>query len=152
MTARPVPALPDDLAILHVDATSAPFWEAAREHRLVVQRCSDCGQFRMPPAARCWSCRSAAAEWVQLTGDGTILTYTVTRHALIPALAAAVPYAVAVIDLDGAPGARLAALVVDSELPDVQIGARVRLVYDDVPSRASVARAVLVDQSVASRA
>jgi uncharacterized OB-fold protein len=139
MTARrPGPALPTELARLHPDATTAPFWTAAREHRLCCQRCATCGTPRMPPAPICWHCHSTDVAWVELPGTGTVYTYVITFHPPTTALAASVPYAVAVIDLDGAPGARLVAALTDPD--EVHIGQRVTLAWDDIDDQVSIPR------------
>jgi hypothetical protein len=44
---KPVP-LPDEL--------SRPFWDAAKERRLVIQRCSSCGHYNHPPRRFCDAC------------------------------------------------------------------------------------------------
>jgi uncharacterized OB-fold protein len=72
-------ALPGWLAELAPDGTTEPFWRAAREHRLVCQRCRDCATFRMPPVPLCHVCGSFAVTWEQLTGSATIYSYTVVR-------------------------------------------------------------------------
>ena len=35
--------------LLAVNHTTEPFWEAAKQRRLVAPQCADCGSFRMPP-------------------------------------------------------------------------------------------------------
>ncbi len=136
-----ISALPAELVDLHPDPWTAPFWEAAREHRLVAPRCTACGTFRMPPGPFCHSCRNQDVAWIELPGTGTVFTYTITRHALIPLMASAVPYAVAVADLDGAPGARLvAAMVSGTDLDEVRIGLPVAVRWDDLDASTTVPR------------
>ena len=64
-----------------------PFWDAAKEDRLVAPRCMTCGTFRLPPAPFCWVCQAQEVDWVELPGTGTVYTYTVVRHPLHLALA-----------------------------------------------------------------
>jgi len=123
---------PQSLGAIHPDTFTEPFWVAASEHRLVCAQCSACGTFRMPPAAFCPACRSQDVTWVELTGRGTVFSFTVARHALTPELAGCLPYVVAVVDLDGAPGARLISNIIDTEVEDVRIGMPVELVWEDV--------------------
>jgi len=123
---------PGSLAQLSPDAWTEPFWLAAAEHRLTVPRCRACGTYRMPPGPFCPACRSQDVELVDVSGLGTVYSYTVARHALIPELAGFVPYVVAVIELDGAPGVRVVANVVDTPVAAVRIGLRVEVVWEDV--------------------
>jgi uncharacterized OB-fold protein len=122
------------------DQWTRPFWEAAREHRLVACRCTACGTFRMPPTAFCWNCRSRSAEWVDLPGTGSVYTFTVARHPLTPAVRAAVPYVIAVVTLDGAGGARLISNVVGVTPAQVKIDMPVTVVFDDISDRVSLPR------------
>jgi uncharacterized OB-fold protein len=137
-------APPAALFDLAVDRWTAPFWEAAREHRLVAARCADCGAFRMPATPFCPGCLSQAIDWTELSGLGTVFSYTVVRRAITPEMEGALPYVPALIDLDGAPGARLIAAVVGVPVEAVTVGARVRVSWEDRPDGVSVPRFTLV--------
>jgi uncharacterized OB-fold protein len=123
---------PISLASLHPDAWTEPFWIAASEHRLTCQQCATCGAFRMPPSAFCNRCRSQEVTWAELSGRGTVFSFTVARHALTPDLVGCLPYVVAVVDLDGAPGTRVVAHLIDLEVEDARIGMPVEVVWVDV--------------------
>jgi uncharacterized OB-fold protein len=126
----------------HADATTEPFWEAARRDQLVAARCTECGTFQLPPAPLCFQCRGDAFEWVDLPGTGTVYTFTVVRHPLHPALADACPYASGVIELDGTQGAgaRLLTNIVDCDVDTLAIGDRVEMAWDHVNEEMSVPR------------
>ena len=68
---RPAPLLTEDNAF---------FWEAATAHRLVAERCADCGRFRHPPRPMCPECNSLAVEVVELSGRGTIYSFSIIHH------------------------------------------------------------------------
>ena len=95
----------------------------------------------MPPGPICFACQSAEYVWDTLPGTGTVYTFTITHHAFAPYFREATPYAIAIIELDGAPGARLVTAVVDTELSLVEVGATTQIVWDDVDSETSVPRA-----------
>lgn len=137
---RPQGALPAEFAELHPDSWTEPFWLATREHRLTVPRCTNCGAFRFPPAAFCHQCQHQDVEHVEVAGTGTVYTYTIARHAVVPSLADSVPYAVAVVELDGAPGVRMIANIVESDPEHVRIGSRVEVVWDDVDAEVTIPR------------
>jgi len=86
----------------------------------------------MPPSAFCPRCRAQEVTWEELSGRATVFSFTVARHALTPDLAAYLPYVVAVVDLDGAPGARLIGNVIGTEVEDVHVGLPVEVVWEDV--------------------
>ena len=118
---RPLPPLTPEMA---------PFWEAARRHELVAQRCRGCGTHRFPARDICSRCLSRDAEWARVTGRGTLFSYAVMHQVYHPAFADQVPYAVVVVEL--AEGARLISNVVDCPLAALRIGMPVEVVFDDV--------------------
>ena len=63
-----------------LDHGNAWFWEAVADHRLCVQRCSDCGTLRYPPGPMCASCQSLAWEAHEVSGRGTVHTWLVSHH------------------------------------------------------------------------
>lgn len=89
--ARPVP--PDS-------PLSRPYWEAAAQGRLVLQRCAGCGKLRHYPLLVCPSCHSLASDWVPASGRGRIHSWTVTHHAFHPAFADELPYVLVTVDLE----------------------------------------------------
>jgi len=134
------PTLSADLVHLHPDPWTRPFWDAARQHRLVAPRCTSCGTFRMPPGPFCWRCRKQDVEWVDLSGRGQVFTFTVTHHALIPQLKEYVPYVTAIIELEGAPEVRMMSNIVDVDPAAVRIGMDVDVVWDDIDPQVTVPR------------
>lgn len=124
--------VPAELVRLSPDAWTQPFWLAAAEHRLVLPRCSRCATFRFPPAPFCWRCRSQGLEWVDHDGTGTVYSFTVIRHAVIPELRAALPLVAAVVELAGTGGCRLVANVVGADPDEMAVGRAVRVDWYDV--------------------
>jgi hypothetical protein len=126
----------------YADETTQPFWDAALEGRLLGSRCTTCGTFVMPPQPFCFTDQNTTFEWVELPGTGTIYSFTVVRHPLAPHLAEVVPYVSAVIDIDGTQGAgaRMLANVIDCDPESVQIGDRVRVVFETVSDTMAIPR------------
>jgi uncharacterized protein len=137
------PTLPAELAALHPDPWTLPFWEATRAHRLMVQRCSDCGTHRMPPAAFCWVCQSQKVAWDDHSGDGTIYTFTVTHRTVLPILSEATPFAVAVVELAGLHEIRMVGNVIDADPEKLRIGQGVRVAWDDIDEWVTIPRFVI---------
>jgi len=109
-----------------------PFWAATAEHRLVLPRCTACSAFRFPPTPFCWRCRAQDVDWIEHHGHGTIYSFTVVRHAVIPDMVDALPIVAAVVELPDSDGCRVIANVVDCDPSDVHIGAAVALDWYDV--------------------
>jgi uncharacterized protein len=118
---KPIP-IPDEL--------SAPYWRGAREGRLVLQRCSGCGEHQFYPRPFCLACRGSELEWVDATGRGRLHTFSVVHRTADRAFAGDVPYAFGVVELDEGP--RLTVNVVDTPLESLRCDMPVRLVFTDV--------------------
>ncbi len=113
-----------------IDPTTRPFWEAAKAHRLVVQCCQDCKTHIFPPRGNCTSCFSDRLEWTEISGEGTIYTFTIARRPAGPAFKGETPYAIAIIDLKE--GARMLGNIVTGDVESVVIGQKVHVIFDDV--------------------
>jgi uncharacterized OB-fold protein len=118
----------------HANPTTEPFWDAAKEDRLSVPRCTTCGTFRLPPSPFCFECQSRDVDWVELPGTGSIYSFTVVRHPLHPDLADCCPYVSGVVELDGTQGAgaRMLVNIIDVDPDQVRIGDRVEIVWEHV--------------------
>jgi uncharacterized protein len=123
---------PADMISLTPSPSTLPFWEATAEHRLVVPRCTVCGTSRMPPAPFCHACRAQDVEWIEHDGNGTVYSFTVIRHAVVPDMKQALPLIAAVVALSGTDGCRLIGNVVDCDPEIVHIGAPVTIDWYDV--------------------
>jgi uncharacterized OB-fold protein len=124
--------MPAEMPAPAVTRETLPFWQAAAEHRLVVQTCAACGRVRHPPGPTCPSCRSFEHRWTEVSGRGRVYTYTIVHQAFVPALAAFVPYVVAAVELDDAPEVRLITNLVEIDPALVTVGLPMELVWDDV--------------------
>lgn len=120
MVAKPLPVIDDD---------SRPYWDGAREHRLLIQRCGDCARAVFYPRSVCPHCGGLRLEWFEAAGTGTVHSYTVARRPAGPAFIDDVPLVVALVELDE--GVRLLSNV-RARPEEMAIGARVRVWFDDV--------------------
>ena len=68
-----------------------PFWDAAKQGVLALQRCQSCGHFQHPPYATCVNCISTDLTFEPVQGKGTIYSYTIMYHAGDKRFAAAIP-------------------------------------------------------------
>ncbi|SHH64282.1 Zn-ribbon domain-containing OB-fold protein [Pollutimonas bauzanensis] len=105
-----------------------PFWDAARQGRLLIQRCKACGKLQFYPRLLCLACLSDDMDWQESHGRGTIYTFTINRRAASLHMSNKTPYAVAIIDLEE--GVRMMGQVVTSDLSDLHIGAHVRVAFE----------------------
>lgn len=109
VAARPRPA---------VNLDNAFWFEAAREHRLVVQRCLSCTTLRHPPGPECPECQSFEWDTVEASGRGTLHSFVVAHHPRHPAFD--YPLLIAVVELEE--GTRLITNLTGATADDLTIG------------------------------
>ena len=119
-----------------IDADSAGFWEAAREGRITLCHCQECGHWMQRPLERCSRCGGATA-FDEVVGTGTIYSFIVVHHPSVPTFAADIPYVIAIVELDEGP--RLPGILVGEKGPGVAVGQRARAELVDVPGAAEPA-------------
>ena len=124
-------AVPGDHITITTDTCTEPFWQAAKEHRLTACQCADCGHFRMPPTPFCPECQSRNIDWPTLPGTATVFSFAICNRSPFPDVADFV-YVPIVVDLDGAPGARLVSNLVGMPAEDVSIGMKVTVDWNPI--------------------
>ncbi|MFT3800170.1 MAG: Zn-ribbon domain-containing OB-fold protein [Burkholderiaceae bacterium] len=123
---RKVPeALPQPIA----NPDSAPYWQGAREERLLIRQCQDCKAFHFMPRFLCPQCWSQNLCWVQATGNATVHSFTIIRRAPLESFTSRVPYVVALLDLEE--GVRMMSNIVGDDALDTRIGDRVTVCFED---------------------
>ena len=122
---RPAPTVTDD---------SALFWEAARDRRLVAQRCAGCGELHHPPRPVCPRCHSLGHDFIEVAGTGVVYSYSLLHHPQHPAFT--YPVVAVLVDLDE--GVRVLSNLVDVEPADVRIGLEVEVAFEPTVSDMAV--------------
>lgn len=112
--------------------TASRFYITLRdEKRITATKCSKCNKVFLPPRKACPSCFTENTQWVDLSDEGTLLSFTVARRpfAAIPR-DKKVPVIWGLIRLDGADTAMLHYLD-DVQPENISIGMRVKAVFAD---------------------
>jgi uncharacterized protein len=117
---KPVP-VPDD--------ASRPYWEAARQRRLVVQHCDACGRDQFPPDLICRYCQSDRLGFLDTAGRGVIYSFAVYMRSFMAGFDA--PYVLALIDLDDHPGVRMMPNIVETPIPSISVGMPVEVTFEE---------------------
>ena len=111
------------------NADSLPYWNAARERRLLIRKCKACETLHFMPRHLCPACWSDQLEWVEAKGTGSVHSFTIIRRAPMAAFAPRAPYVLALIDLDEGP--RMMANVLGEDALSVRIGDRVKVTFEE---------------------
>jgi len=115
------------------DGLDRPFWEAAKRHELLVQRCNACNGFQWGPEFICFRCRSFDLRWERVSGRGRIFSWERVWHPVHPALKDACPYLVVLVELPDADNVRMVGNLLGDPMQQVPIGAEVEAVFEDHP-------------------
>jgi uncharacterized OB-fold protein len=114
-----------------ITAANRPFWDALRDHRFTVPKCTNCGDYNWSPYPACRSCLSTSQEWAAVSGRGTVYSYSAVYKGLVTFDC---PHIFALIELDEKPRTvTVLSNIVGSEPKDIRIGMPVEVVFEDVP-------------------
>jgi uncharacterized OB-fold protein len=124
--------LPGHKPVPLTDELSEVYWQAAREERLLIQRCAACGAYQFYPRAHCSACLSGEPEWVQASGRGRLHTFSVVYRSTNPEFADDCPYVFAIVEL--AEGVRLSTRIVETPIEALACDAAVEIAWPQVLS------------------
>ena len=112
------------------DPESAPFFEAAREHILVVRQCLDCGNGIHTPSVHCPFCGSWNTDWRQSNGDAILYSWTTVVHQVHPGYPT--PYTVVVVSLNDVPHVHMIGMLPGE--PKLEAGMPMAVWFDTLES------------------
>lgn len=108
-----------------------PFWDACKNHELVIPRSKTTGEyFFYPRAFSPGDDMTDDIEWVKASGKAKVWTFAIHHMGPTKAYKGDPPYVVALVETDE--GVKMMTNVVDCDPKDVHIGMEVEVVFDDV--------------------
>lgn len=110
---------------------SAPYWDALAEHRIRIQYSPSLREYVFYPRILAPGTLADDLEWREISGEGTLYTFTIARKPVSPHFANSVPQLLAVVAWDEGP--HLSTEMVNVDASDLQIGMRVKPVFFDHP-------------------
>ncbi|GAB3013392.1 Zn-ribbon domain-containing OB-fold protein [Mycobacterium bourgelatii] len=102
------------------------FWSGLADHKLLIQRCADCGTLRVPPRPMCGNCQSLKWDPIESSGRGTVYSFVMPKYPPLPFIQ--YPYVVALIELDE--GVRIVSNLCDIEPEAIEVGMPVEVFYE----------------------
>jgi uncharacterized OB-fold protein len=111
-----------------------PFWDAARDHRLLVQHCRACAKKFFRPEIACPHCRSRDWEWAESNGKGRLYSFSVMHRSPSPAFKA--PFIFAAIEMDE--GWTLFSNLIGLEIDDAEIDMPVEVCFHAISDALTV--------------
>jgi uncharacterized protein len=124
MTERPLPVR---------DERNRYYWDGAREGKLVLLRCTHCGLFVHPPTgAMCPSCRREELQPTEVSGRGSVYSWSVMHSGGNPGFENRIPYAVLVVELAEQPGLITIGNLIGATPADLAIGEAVEVTFEQI--------------------
>lgn len=108
-----------------------PFWDALGRHTVVIQYSPSSDQYVFYPRALAPGTLADDLEWREISGMGTLYTFTISDRPTAPHWAGSLPQLLAVVEWDEGP--RLSTEMVNVDPGDLFVGMRVKPVFCDYP-------------------
>jgi uncharacterized protein len=120
--AKPIPV---------ADEISAPFWNAAKEQRLTIQRCRSCGYYNHPPRNFCDACLKQDLALVPVSGRGKIYSFAIMHQRDVAGFENDAPYLNIVVELEEQPMLLMVANLPITERDRIKIDAPVEVAFEN---------------------
>ena len=102
-----------------IDHDSQSYWDGLGDERIVLQQCESCARRRFPPMPSCPWCAATGYHLVDVSGRGRVYSWVTVHRALSDAQREAVPYCVAIVELDD--GVRMLGKLEGHATPDAAV-------------------------------
>ncbi len=101
------------------------FWEGLKQGKVYGTKCKGCGKLYFPPSADCPHCLSTELEWIELSNEAEVETFT---HVVIrpTTFQQNKPYTVAIGKVKE--GVKVLAWLTGFKLSEIKVGMKVKLV------------------------
>jgi uncharacterized OB-fold protein len=107
------------------------FVDYLEDGKMMTTRCKDCGRVFFPPRADCYQCLSSNMEWLEISGNGKLISYSKLEYAPV-GFGDDLPYSIAVLDYgDFKVFGRLAGDVPED---DIEVGMELKTVVNHLPN------------------
>ena len=118
-TARVLPAMGE---------ASEFFWTSGADGKLRFLRCDACSYLIHPPTSYCPRCRGREGTPAEVSGRGTLYSFTVNHQ---PWDSAGDVYVIGLVEIDDQPDIRLMTNIVGMDPSHLRIGMPVEVVFED---------------------
>ncbi len=122
-----VKKIPRPLPRVNAYMDTKPFWDAAKNGKLVIQYCKDTGKPQFYPHPVSMATGRRNLEWREVSGKGKVYSWTVTNSPW-PGHEDRVPFLCALVELDE--GVRMLVNLFNCTQENVKIGMPVKLCWE----------------------
>ena len=117
------------------DPVMRPFWDGAREGRLMLQRERGSGVLHWPPKPLYWK-GGGRLEWFAASGRGRVYSYVVAHEPFLPAFRHLLPHVMVLVEV--AEGPRLVGYMVRCPPAEMAFGMPVGVVFERLTERVTL--------------
>ncbi|MYD42792.1 MAG: hypothetical protein F4W90_02755 [Gammaproteobacteria bacterium] len=108
-----------------------PFWDGAKEGKLILPHCTECNRVHWYPRLICPFCHSNKLDWIEASGEGTLYTFAVQHRLAAGGWVKELPFVTAFIDLKEGDRMQTVLRGVDPNKPeDIKIGSKVKVEFE----------------------
>lgn len=112
-----------------------PYWDGAKQHKLMIQRCKRCGTYYHLPIASCPKCagnQEAKLIFEEVSGKGLIFTHTLIRDSRMKGFEDIMPYPVVLVELVEQPRLIHYGNMPTTKIEDIRIGLPVEVMFIEI--------------------
>ncbi|MFH1935528.1 MAG: Zn-ribbon domain-containing OB-fold protein [Pseudomonadota bacterium] len=107
------------------------FIDYMEKGKVMHTRCKDCGLVFFPPRADCYQCLTSNMEWLEVSGNGKLISYSKLEYAPV-GFGDDLPYSIALLDYgDYKVFGRIAN---DTPEDDIQVGMEMKTEVNNLPN------------------
>ncbi|MDV7352746.1 Zn-ribbon domain-containing OB-fold protein [Rhodococcus oxybenzonivorans] len=110
-----------------VEDATAPYWDAAKQGKLLIALCGSCGKVHHYPRPFCPFCWSEDVSAVEATGRGTLYTYSTIYVNDLHPFKTRLPYVAALVELEEGP--RVMTNIEGCEPDQLEVGMAVEVAF-----------------------
>jgi uncharacterized OB-fold protein len=107
------------------------FVDYMEKGKVMYTRCKDCGLVFFPPRADCYQCLTSNMEWLEVSGNGKLISYSKLEYAPV-GFGDDLPYSIALLDY----GNYKVFGRIASDIPDekIQVGMEMKTEVNNLPN------------------
>ncbi len=120
-----------------VTIETEPYWNGLAEGVVRLPHCGSCDSIIWYPRAVCPGCGTTELDWRELSGKGTIYSFSIARRTP-GSWGKVAPYVLAYVEL--VEGPRVMTNIINTDPDSLQCGQSVRAVFDPTPEGMAVLR------------
>ena len=114
-----------------------PFWDAAKQHRLVIQTCDDCHTPYFYPRPLCPACLSRRVRWIEASGRALLHTFVI-NHRPPRGFPIAAPFVIGMVELEEGPRLMSHIVGVDPDPTKLRCDLPLEVVFEDLTPEITV--------------